>query len=239
MSVKTWDSGFKAPVKGLFFGNLNVSITVPEGVANRAALMDILAPGQNVTVNTPLQWHSKDAILLDTPRLPSPEGDALVTDRPELPVGVVTADCAPVLFQGVKADGSPAIGAAHAGARGAARGIIASTVKAMRELGAENIEAVIGPCIHKDSYEVGTDFQDEIIAEDHAAYRFFTAKGDDKFLFDLPAYVQNLLEREGVPHRLIAVDTYADPDCFSYRRATHEGAPDYGRQLSAIMISGR
>ncbi len=237
MSVKYWDGGFKAPVKGLFFGALNVSRTVPDHPEARAQLMQILTSRKDLQINTPLQWHSKDCIVLDVPIQDRCEGDALVTDKGNLPIGVVTADCAPVLFHGVKADGSPVIGAAHAGARGAARGIVASTIAAMRKLGAVEIRAAIGPCIHAQSYEVGTDFQDEIIAEDHLSYRFFTAKGGDKFAFDLTAYVKDLLEREEISYSFIDVDTYTDPDCFSYRRATHKGEPDYGRQLSAIMIA--
>lgn len=236
MIVKTWESGFKTPVKGLFFGNLNASVTVPECTENRATLMDILAPGLSLQLSTPFQWHSKDALLIDTPWLKPEEGDALVTDKPNVPIGILTADCAPVLFHGVKTDGSSIIGAAHAGARGAARGIIASTVRLMREQGAEAIQAAIGPCIHAQSYEVGTDFQDEMIAEDHACYKFFAAKGGDKFQFDLPAYVKALLDRDHVPYHFIDVDTYADNNCFSYRRATHKGEPDYGRELSAIVI---
>jgi len=236
MNVKTWDSSFKVPVKGLFFGNLNASMTVPECAKNRAALMDILAPDQGLLLSTPFQWHSKDAILIDTPWLKPEEGDALVTDKPNVPIGILTADCAPVLFSGVKADGTPVIGAAHAGARGAARGIISSTVRLMREQGAEAIQAALGPCIHPQSYEVGTDFQDEMIAEDHGSYKFFKANGNDKFQFDLPSYVKHLLDREQVPYHFIDVDTYASGECFSYRRATHRGEADYGRELSAIVI---
>lgn len=238
MSVKTWDAGFAAPVKGLFFGNLNASIAIPECDENRAILMGILAPEQNLRVNTPLQWHSKDCVVLDGHIQNPVEGDALVTDKPNIPIGICTADCAPILFMGTKADGSPIIGAAHAGARGAARGIISATIAMMRDKGAADIKAAIGPCIHKESYEVGTDFQDEMIAEDHLSYAFFEAKGGDKFLFDLPAYVKSLLERDSVAYAFVDVDTYASNDCFSYRRATHKGEADYGRQLSAIVITG-
>jgi YfiH family protein len=162
----------------------------------------------------------------------------MVTDRPGLALGILTADCAPVLL----ADGrAGVVAAAHAGWRGAVAGVLDNTVEAMVKLGAKTsaIVAAVGPCIGQRSYEVGPEFPAPFLAEDAANADFFApSRRQDHFLFDLPGYVSRRLARLGV-HEVTRVpaDTCRDESrFFSYRRATLRGEPDYGRQLSVITI---
>lgn len=202
---------------------------------NRRLAIAAIRPGADlVTVH---QVHSADAVLAEFawPLSERPRADALVTDRPGLLLGILTADCAPVLLADPAAR---VIGAAHAGWRGAISGVTDAVVAAMEQLGArrERIAAVVGPCIAQPSYEVDEPFRDRFLAEDPDNARFFTTVA--KPHFDLPAYVQTRLRAAGVGSvEALALDTYADPDrFFSFRRATHRGESDYGRQLSAIAL---
>lgn len=170
----------------------------------------------------------------------APEADALVTDTPGLAIGVLTADCAPVLFAGEGPKG-PVIGAAHAGWKGAVSGILEETLAAMKRLGARgrSIRACIGPCIRRESYEVSQDFLAPFLAQDTENDRFFTpGKGAGLHHFDLAAYVAHRLDLAGVEDvRDTGGDTCAEESrFFSFRRATLRGEGDYGRQLSAIAI---
>lgn len=166
-----------------------------------------------------------------------PKADAMVTKRPGLILGILTADCCPVLFADMEAG---VVGAAHAGWGGAVRGVVASTVAAMETLGAtrRNIQAAIGPTIAQPSYEVGTEFRDRFLNADPAFERFFIAGKDaEHFQFNLPAFVRARLEDADVGSIFdVEVDTYTSDAHFSYRRTTHRKEPDYGRQLSAIML---
>ena len=167
-----------------------------------------------------------------------PRADAMATDRPNIALGVLTADCAPVLFHDVQAG---VIGAAHAGWRGAVDGVLDSTVDGMVALGAvrARIVAGIGPTIGPRSYEVGPEFPARVDAGPIAADAFFQpAERDGHFLFDLPGYVRARLERAGVGQaEWIGWDTVPDESrFFSYRRATHRGEGDYGRLLAAIAL---
>lgn len=170
------------------------------------------------------------------------QADALVTSQPDYAIGVLTADCAPVLLSGQTSSGHPVIGAAHAGWGGAVKGILESTLQAMREEGAEfsSIRAAIGPCIMQPSYEVSADFKIPFLAEDPSSVEFFTNLDNGKLLFDLPGYVRFRLVRAGLPMSNIVggdVDTYAgEADWFSFRRSTHRQEPQYGRQISTICI---
>jgi len=168
-----------------------------------------------------------------------PRADALVTATPGIALGVLTADCAPVLL--ADGDGS-VIGAAHAGWRGALAGVTDAVVEAMIDLGAtrSNIRAVVGPCIGPDSYEVGPEFPEPFLDEDPGNQRFFKpAARAGHHLFDLGDYVHMRLAEAGIyVVQSTALDTVDDAQKFySYRRTTHRGEPDYGRQLSAITIS--
>lgn len=168
-----------------------------------------------------------------------PEADGLVTRVPGIILSVLSADCAPILFVDPQAG---VIGAAHAGWRGALSGIGEATVEAMCALGAERvrIRAAIGPCISQAAYEVSADMQDEFLARDPVSREHFAPGcAPDKYQFALGPYVASRLARAGIVsvHRM-EVCTYGDDArCFSYRRATHRGEPDYGRAISAIMLS--
>jgi YfiH family protein len=203
--------------------------------ANRKAVADIM--GVPVThLISANQVHSTDAIIVDTP-VERPRGDAMVTNKPGIALGILTADCAPLLFADATAG---VIGAAHAGWKGALGGVVGNTVAAMERLGSrrENIAAVIGPCIGPQSYEVGPEFRARFM-EGIAAYEaFFTSGADDHFYFDLPGFIMADLKQLGVKAEDLAEDTFAGRDrFFSYRRSTHMGAPDYGRQISTIVLS--
>ena len=184
------------------------------------------------------QWHSADAISADKPwdvRKP-PEGDAIVTDRPGIAAAINTADCTPVLFS--SGDGQ-VVGAAHAGWKGAIGGVLASTVARMNELGASDIHAAIGPTISQSSYEVGPEYRAQFVRRDAASERFFIPSDKPAhFMFDLPGFVRSCLDGLGLASiEDTGLCTYSDERrFFSYRRTTHRGEPDYGRQLSAICI---
>jgi YfiH family protein len=161
----------------------------------------------------------------------------MVTDRPDLLLGILTADCAPVLFADERAG---VVGAAHAGWRGAIAGVTDATIVAMQGLGArrDNICATVGPCIAQPSYEVDDGFRIRFVELDGSNARFFSTGISGKPHFDLPAYVVHRLLAAGIGQvEALHLDTYADPDrFFSFRRATHLGEADYGRQLSAIGL---
>lgn len=185
------------------------------------------------------QTHSNICVYVDLPFQERPQADALVTDVPGLLIGALTADCAPILFCGEKIDGSLVVGAAHAGWRGAIGGIIESTINVMKEKGAaiETIKAAIGPCIGKQSYEVGEEFREEFINNDASYAQFFKQK-ETKYLFDLSGFVQSRLITAGVKSvSTLDQDTYAlKNQYFSHRRNTHSGHTDYGRQVSVISL---
>jgi len=207
---------------------------------NRARVAEILGaePGGLITV---FQEHSAVAVIADKPWKAGkiPEADAIVTAKPGLAIGVLTADCAPVLF----CDGAArVIGAAHAGWRGALSGIVEATVEAMRKLGArpERITAVIGPTISLKAYEVGSDFVERFLADEPESSAFFiTDEGSGEPHFDLPAYVGERLARAGVGSIAdLGFCTYCEETrLFSYRRSQHHGEEDYGRQISAILLA--
>jgi YfiH family protein len=190
---------------------------------------------------TPFQVHSADAIKVDEvwEQGQGPKADAVVTKRPGIAVGVGAADCGPVLFADVHAR---VVGAAHSGWKGALTGILESTVTAMEELGAarEKIVAVLGPTISSAAYEVGPEFVDRFKEADARNVRFFSGSPQKEHsMFDLPAYIVSRLEAAGVASATsLGLCTYSDDArFFSYRRTTHRGEPDYGRLLSAIMLT--
>ena len=189
------------------------------------------------------QVHSAVAIPVTAP-FPDdarPRADAMVTDRPGLALGILTADCTPVLFADRHAG---VIGAAHSGWKGAVGGVIESTLAEMEKLGADRagIVAAVGPTIARRSYEVDEGFFRRFVAEDPEHEHFFSAGRPGHHQFDLEGFVVARLAAGGVGRvEALGLDTYSDPDRFySYRRATHLGEPDYGRQISliALPISG-
>ncbi|MEO6361560.1 MAG: peptidoglycan editing factor PgeF [Sphingomicrobium sp.] len=183
------------------------------------------------------QIHSaKVAIVTEPwPIADRPEGDGMVTDRPGLLLGILTADCAPVLLADWQAG---VIGAAHAGWRGAFAGVTDAAIAAMERLGAHRhrIAAAIGPCIAQPSYEVDEPFRTRFLEQDEANRRFFSEASKPRF--DLQAYVAARLARAGIASvEALDCDTYTDPDrFFSFRRATHRGESSYGRQVSLIGL---
>ena len=187
----------------------------------------------------PYQIHSPDVAVVTEPVEGDnrPRVDALVTPTPGLLVGVVTADCAPVLLADQLAG---VVAAAHAGWRGAKEGVLANTVEAMVSLGAQRaqIAAAIGPTIAQASYEVDDGFRDQFLADDPASDDFFALGKPGHHQFDLPAFVAAQLRAAGVETiENTALDTYADPArFFSFRRATHRGEAAYGRQGSFIGL---
>lgn len=186
------------------------------------------------------QIHSADAVIVTEPFAPTqlPKADALVTNMPGLVLGALAADCAPVLFADPDAR---VIGAAHAGWKGALTGILESTIAAMTGLGARpgKIRAVLGPCIGAGAYEVGPEFEERFLVNDAAYARFFNRKTPAaRPCFDLPGFILWRLGRAGLDTiENCTACTYADEHrLFSYRRATHRAEPDYGRQVSAIVL---
>lgn len=220
-------------------GSSDDSLAVAENRNAAAARLGVL-PSRLLTL---YQIHSAACLSVSGPWPEGgkpPEADALVTATPGLAIGVLTADCAPVLFvcEGPK---GPVIGAAHAGWKGAVSGILESTLAAMAALGAKpgDISACIGPCIRRDSYGVSEEFLKPFVEQDEENRRFFlSGQREGAFQFDLPAYVAHRLALAGVGE---VYDTGGDTCAeearfFSFRRATLKGEADYGRQLSAIVI---
>ena len=204
----------------------------------RLAIAAILADAELATVH---QVHSAEVVVAGAPwpQDERPRADAMVTDTPNLLLGILTADCAPVLFADHQA---VVVGAAHAGWRGALAGVTDATIEAMERLGArrEHIHAAVGPCIAQPSYEVDDAFRVRFLDSDPDNGRFFIAGAAGKPHFDLEAYVVHRLIAAGIEEvEALNLDTYSDPDrFFSFRRATHRAEADYGRQLSAIAIPG-
>lgn len=205
--------------------------------ANRARAVAAVLP--DAALVTVFQVHSPDVVTVVAPIdfEERPRADAMVTDRPGLLLGIVTADCAPVLLHDA---GAGVIGAAHAGWKGALGGVTDATVAAMVALGAraDRIAAAIGPCIARVSYEVDDGFARRFEAHDPANERFFTPGRPGHQQFDLEAYVAARLASAGVARvEALGLDTYADASRFySFRRATHRGESDYGRQISLIGL---
>jgi len=210
----------------------------PEAVAeNRRRAVAAVVPGARLA--TVYQVHSPDCVTVTEPwpDAERPRADALVTDRPGLLLGVVTADCAPVLLADPVAG---VIGAAHAGWKGAVGGVTDATIAAMEKLGAvrSRIIAAIGPCIAQPSYEVDAAFRDRFVAEADANARFFRSGRPEHFQFDLEGYVAARLKSAEIGAvEPLGLDTYPDAGRFySFRRATHRAEPDYGRQISLIGL---
>ncbi len=187
------------------------------------------------------QVHSPDCLHVTGPWPGErPKADAMATSTPGVALGIATADCGPLLFADAKAG---VIGAAHAGWKGAIGGVIESTLARMEELGARraNVTVAMGPMLSQANYEVGPEFVAQFMAEDAGHRRFFTPSPKaGHAMFDLPAYNRWRLERAGVGAvEDLALCTYADEQRFySYRRTTHRKEPDYGRLISAIVLSG-
>ncbi len=228
---------------GLYRG-LNVGVgsqdareNVTENRRRVAAWMGV-APERLLTL---YQIHSADAVVVREPFSGErPKADAMVTDRPGIALGALAADCGPVLYADAQAG---VIGAAHAGWKGALTGVLEATIDAMEGLGAkrERIVAVLGPSISADNYEVGPEFVERFVAGEPANAAYFSPSAKaGHFMFDLNRYTVDRLRRAGVAADMLGRCTYAgEDDFYSYRRTTHRQEPDYGRQISAIVLENR
>ncbi|HLL29532.1 MAG TPA: peptidoglycan editing factor PgeF [Allosphingosinicella sp.] len=204
---------------------------------NRRIAAAAVAPGAALV--TLHQVHSPDALYVIAP-FPDdgrPRADAMVTDRPGLVLGILTADCAPVLLADHQAG---VVAAAHAGWKGALGGVLEATVAGMESRGADRarIAAAVGPCIARRSYEVDDGLLRRFAEADPEHERFFSPGRDGHYQFDLEGFVLSRLAAAGLTRiEALGEDTYSQPDrFFSYRRATHRKEPDYGRQVSLIAL---
>lgn len=236
--------GFLGRTGGVSTGiyeSLNVGLGTDDVAADietnrRRALESVTKNAKLVTLH---QVHSADAVIVmkASPDAARPQADAMATDQPGLALGILTADCVPILLADRDAG---VIGAAHAGWKGAMTGIVRSVVEKMESLGAERsrIVAAIGPCIGRGSYEVDDGFRKRFEEIDPENESFFRSGAPGHHYFDLEAYVGAWLVFAGVENvERLGLDTYANEDrFFSYRRATHRDEPDYGRQISLIAL---
>jgi YfiH family protein len=204
----------------------------------RRALEAVAAGARLVTLH---QVHSGDALAVTAPFADDarPRADGIATDRRGLALGILTADCAPLLFADVQAG---VVGAAHAGWKGALGGVVEATLRVMENLGADRsrIAAAVGPCIARRSYEVDEAFFRRFAEAQPENERFFSAgEREGRHLFDLEGFVVCRLADAGLSRiEALGEDTYGQPErFFSFRRATHRGEPDYGRQVSLIAIA--
>ncbi len=247
LSVQGISHGFftrKGGVSSHLYGSLNCGFGSGDEFYNVKQNRDIVSSvlgTLDAPLITPYQHHSADVIVATQDWSPdkAPKGDAIVTNRENLAIGVLTADCAPVLFiEPVKR----IVAAAHAGWRGAFAGVLENTVEAMVNLGArkDQIVATIGPALSVANFEVGPEFYQQFIERDAKFERFFTLnETSKKYHFNLVEFAAAKLNKTGIalveslPHC-----TYENESLFfSYRRNTHQSLPDYGRQISAIVIN--
>ena len=219
-------------------GSKDAPDRVRENRSRMAAALGV-APVRFLTCH---QIHSPAVVVAEGPwtRDTTPEADAIVTREPGLAVGVLTADCGPVLFAEA---GAGVVGATHSGWKGALGGVLEATIAAMEKLGADRarIRAAVGPLIRQPNYEVGPEFVARFTEADPANEQYFapSAKAGHA-LFDLPGYITACLRRAGIGGiEDLNLCTYADPArFFSYRRTTHHAEPDYGRHVNAIVLNG-
>lgn len=215
---------------GLGSGEDRAIIEQNRSIARDAVLTDSTLVGV-------YQVHGNLCMRVDAPFAERPEADAMATRTPGLLLGILTADCVPVLFADKKAG---VVAAAHAGWKGALAGITDSTLNVMEELGANRSDIVcaVGPCIARASYEVDTNFYANFCAVNPANERFFADGKPGHYQFDVEAYVVHRLAEAGVTRiEAMGLDTYAREDeYYSYRRSCHRNEPSYGRQISLIGL---
>ncbi len=205
--------------------------------ANRSLVAEAMSvgPGSLVSLH---QVHSARVVEVKSALKAPCKADAIVSRTPGIAIGVLAADCAPILLS---ANEGKIVGAVHAGWKGALDGVIETAVRAMENLGAraDSMAAVVGPCISRDAYEVGPEYRQRFIYHAAENSEFFSRGSGDKYFFDLPAFCLARLFSAGVSASTwIGHCTYSDPGkFFSYRRSVHANEPDYGRQISAIAAN--
>jgi polyphenol oxidase len=222
------------------YASLNCSLSSRDDRAsvleNRARAARALgaAPGRLVGLT---QVHGAEVVTVEEVWAPGegPRADAAVTARQGVALGIVTADCAPVLFADAEAG---VIGAAHAGWRGAVAGVLEATMAAMAALGARRIAAAVGPCIAQESYEVAADLRDAVLARDQTDTRFFADSVQaGRWQFDLAGYCAARLVAAGAAVAVTGIDTLAEQQrFFSHRRRTLAGGGPIGHQISVIAL---
>lgn len=241
LGVRHGFAGRRGGVSAGIFSSLNVGLgSSDEGASvreNRRRVVDAVAPGAALV--TVRQVHSNIVVPVVgvVPDRDRAHADAMVTATPGLALGILTADCAPILLADAEAG---VIGAAHSGWKGALHDIAGATVTAMEALGArrDHIRAAVGPCISRASYEVDAGFWTRFAAEDAAFEGFFSRGRREKYQFDLEGFVAMRLAAAGVRQVVaLGIDTYSDAErWFSYRRTTHLAEADYGRQMAVIAL---
>ncbi|MDH4439730.1 MAG: peptidoglycan editing factor PgeF [Rhizobium sp.] len=227
--------------EGIYRG-LNVGLgshDVPDHIHENRRRVSAWFDLEPQSLATAHQIHSPDVVVVDGDYDGSrPQADAQVTSTPGIILGVLTADCGPILFADPQ---NRVVGAAHAGWKGALGGVLENTIDAMIALGArrDTIRATLGPSISAANYEVGPEFVERFLAQDPDFAAFFApSTKPGHAMFDLPGLTLMRLTRAGITADCLGLCTYAAPETFySYRRTTHAGEPDYGRQISAIVIT--
>lgn len=233
-------------VSGGPYASLNCSLSSGDArdavLENRARAAETIGARPDRLVGL-MQVHGADVIEVTEPWAPGhgPRGDALVTTRPDIALGVITADCTPILLADTVAG---VAGAAHAGWRGAVAGVIEAVVAAMTRLGAtpDRITAAIGPCIGQESYEVGADLREQVLNRDAGDRRFFApGRRDQRWQFDLAGYCAARLAAAGVTAvAALSLDTATDEArFFSHRRRTLTDGGPIGHQISIIALDPR
>lgn len=202
---------------------------IKQGFKNQKTLFLNQIHSAKVTIiNSPEQIYSNQNL---------PKADSIITNQKNINIGLITADCAPILFF---CDKSQIIAATHAGWRGAKSGVINNTINAMQDLGATNISAIIGPMIQAKSYEISQDFYDDFLEESKDNKKFFiTSTKAGKYYFDLNEYCVNKIRNCAVTNiQNNKIDTYQNNQkYFSYRRATQQNIEDCGRNVALISLS--
>jgi YfiH family protein len=207
---------------------------------NRRRVAEALAPGAALVSLAQIHSPIVHVVGANWDAAAHPEGDGMATATPGIALGILTADCGPVLFADPQAK---VIGAAHAGWKGAIGGVLEATVAAMEALGAQRgrITAAIGPCISQQNYEVGFDFRDRFLEQGGLRMRrfFMPSAKEGHYHFDLEGYAAaRLAALELSAVERLGICTYPAPNgFFSFRRTTHAGEPDYGREISAILLT--
>jgi YfiH family protein len=229
-------------VSGGIYKGLNVGLgsndTRNDVIENRTRVAGFFNHSEQELVS-PYQVHSNDVLEVSKPWQSGerPKVDGLVSKTSGIAIGILTADCGPVLFADTQ---NHVVGACHAGWKGATGGVLENTISAMENIGAkrDSITAILGPTISVQNYEVGPEFVERLTQLDAANTRYLQpSKRDDHAMFDLPHYIVDRLKTAGVNAGWSGQCTYADEErFFSYRRTTHRKEPDYGRQISAISI---